>query len=154
MWSAVESVLHKISDRLQRHNIDWALALHRRGEVRTDGLKAIAVRNRMEIEWRARSIHPWNQRQPPESRKTLFVRQALADTEAAIERMFTSMPHLDEIRLRILDPESDAEIIAGNVSRTASMEARTYGSIGMRLHACGVRFHSTGYSLEPLDLAQ
>ncbi len=152
MWNAIEAVLQKISNRLHGHNLEWALALHRRGEVRRDGLKAVVVRNRMEIEWRARQIHPWDQDRPPEVRKALFVRQALCDTEAAIDRIFSSMPYLDEIRLRIVDPDSNAEIVAGEVSRTDCVEARGHSSVGMRLHASGVRFHSTGYSLEPLDL--
>jgi hypothetical protein len=147
----VEAVLRRISDHLHKRNINSALALHRRGEVRTDGLKPLCVCTQMEIEWRAREIHPWDRDRPVAVQNELFVQQSLADTEAAINRLFQRIPQLDVIKLRILAPESDAEIMAGTVYRTDGTDADYSTSVGMRLKSRGVRFHSTGYSLEPLD---
>jgi hypothetical protein len=43
----------------------------------------------------------------------LFVEQSLADTEAALERLFTSLPEIDIIELTVLDPVSKQKIMAG-----------------------------------------
>jgi len=68
-----------------RRNVGDTLALHRRGEVRNDGLKLDGVSSHLEIRWRAREIHPWDRDLLRGGRKqAAFAEQALADTEAAI----------------------------------------------------------------------
>jgi hypothetical protein len=150
MWHKLESCLHRMGRAICRHNIEWALALHRRSEVRPDGLEAISVSNHLEIEWRARNIHPWDRGNPWET-GILFVEQSPADTEAAITRLFEALPQVDVIMLRILDSVSSAAIIAGTVYRSAAFDGNRSLSVGMRLKRCGIRFRSTGFSLDPLE---
>ena len=150
MWHIFEIFLRRMEKTVYRHNVDWALNLHRRGEARPDGLEVIRVSNHLEIEWRARKIHPWDRGSLWES-GSLFVEQSLADTEAAIIRLFEALPQVDVIMLRTLDPASEAVIIAGTVYRSAAFDADRSLSAGMRLKNCGLRFRSTGFSLEPLE---
>jgi hypothetical protein len=150
MWPILETLLHRTEKTLQRHNVEWALALHRRDEVRSDGLKPISLSSHLEIEWRARKIHPWDGGRRWES-DSLFVEQSLADTDAAITRLFEALPHIDAIMLRILHPSSEAAIIAGTVYRSAAFDMDGSLSFGMRLKKLGLRFRSTGVSLEPLE---
>jgi hypothetical protein len=89
---------------ISRRRIERALALHVRGEVRSDGLKLWRLSNRLEIEWRARDIHPWDRHDPPDKRASLFVRQSLADTESAITRLFQALPQVDMIALTVWSP--------------------------------------------------
>jgi hypothetical protein len=150
MWHILETALQRIEKRRYRRNIERALALHLRGEVRGDGLKATRVSNHLEIEWTARNIHPWDRGQPWES-GFLFVDQSLADTDAAVTRLFEALPHVDVIMLRIFDPESGVPIIAGTVYRSAASDVSRNISVRMRLNRWGLKFRSTGLSLEPLD---
>jgi hypothetical protein len=150
MWPVVETVLHRLEKTIHRHNIEWALALHRRGEVRSDGLKAIRVSNHLEIEWTARKIHPWDRGQRWDS-GFAFVDQTLADTDAAVTRLFEALPLVDAIMLRIFDPASGAAIVAGTVYRSAISDVNRNVSLRMRLNRWGLKFRSTGLSLEPLE---
>ena len=150
MWALVETVIHRVEKTIHRHNIEWALALHRRGEVRPDGLKAVRISNHLEIEWTARNIHPWDLGQNWDS-GFAFVDQTLADTDAAVARLFEALPQVDAIMLRILDPASGAAIIAGTVYRSAISDVNRSVSIRMRLNRWGLKFRSTGLSLEPLE---
>jgi hypothetical protein len=150
MWPVVETVLHRLEKTIHRHNIDWALALHRRGEVRSDGLNAVRISNHLEIEWTARNIHPWDRGQPWDSGFAL-VDQTLADTDAAVARLFEALPHVDAIMLRIFDPASGAAIIAGTVYRSGISDMNKNVSVRMRLNRSGLKFRSTGLSLEPLE---
>jgi hypothetical protein len=150
MWHILETVLQRMEKTLYRRNIEWALALHRRGEVRDDGLRATRVSNHLEIEWTARNIHPWDRGQPWDS-GFLFVDQSLADTDAAVTRLFEALPQVDVIMLRIFDPSSGAAIIAGTVYRSAASDVSRNISVRMRLNRWGLRFRSTGLSLEPLE---
>jgi hypothetical protein len=150
MWPILETVLHRVEKTIHRHNIEWALALHRRGEVRPDGLKAIRISNHLEIEWTARNIHPWDRGQCWDS-GFAFVDQTLADTDAALARLFEALPQIDAIMLRIFDPASGAAIIAGTVYRSAISDVHRNISVRMRLNRWGLKFRSTGLSLEPLE---
>ena len=150
MWPIVETLLQRLEKTIHRHNIEWALALHRRGEVRPDGLKATRVSNHLEIAWMARNVHPWDRGQNWDS-GFLFVEQSLADTDAAITRLFEALPHVDVIMLQILHPSSEAAIIAGTVYRSAASVVDRSVPIGMRLKRLGLRFRSAGVSLEPLE---
>jgi hypothetical protein len=150
MWPIVETVLHRLEKIIHRHNIGWALALHRRGEVRSDGLEAIRISNHLEIEWTARKIHPWDRGQSSNS-DFAFLDQTLADTDAALARLFEALPLIDAVVLRIFDPVSGAAIIAGTVYRSAISEVNGNVSVRMRLNRWGLKFRSTGLCLEPLE---
>ena len=124
-----------------RRSVEGALALHRRGEVRNDGLKLDGVHSHLEISWHAREIHPWDRDILRGSRKqAAFVEQALADTEAAILRLFEKLPHVDVIELSVLEPTSKRLIAAGTVHRSELSGRRAHLlSVGMRLRDLGVQ---------------
>jgi hypothetical protein len=135
---------------LQRQNVYSALALQRRGEVRADGLEVIRLTSRLEVEWWARELHPWDRFASPEKAAFKFVQQTLADTEAAIAGLFDASGLLDVIHLRVLERRTGSLIIDGVVERS-TVERNPSLSVGMRLVQSGVRFHSFGWGFEPLD---
>jgi hypothetical protein len=120
----------RFTNAIYRRGIQRALALHLRGEARRDGLKLKKLSNRLEIEW-------W------------VVRQSLADTEAAITRLFQNLPQVNAIALTVLDHNSESVIMAGRVYRSEP-EPGAELSVGMRLWKRGVKYHSDGWVFEPL----
>lgn len=148
----LEALLSKLDGYRYKRNIGCALALHHRGEVRTDGLIPVKIATRLEIEWRARDIHPWDRSiLSPAERATAFVRQSLADTEAAIQRLFKALPHVDVIDLKVHDRISESVIISGTVFRPAISTENEALSIGMRLMYLGLTYHSAGSMFEVLE---
>ena len=153
MWRILRTSLHQLKLRTYRRRIEHILALNRRGEVRRDGLRLHKICSRMEIQWRARDIHPWDRDLPTEKRAGLFVAQSLADTEAVISELFGALPQVDVIDLMVLHPASDAAMMAGTVHRTALAGERPHLlSIRMRLTELGVRFRLVDTHFEPLNL--
>jgi hypothetical protein len=134
-------------DTVRYHRgIERALALN----GRSDGLKLEKVSSRLEIEWCARDIHPWDRHDPPERRAALFVRQCLNDTDAAITRLFEALPRVDVIAVRVLEPVTREVIVAGTVRRSA-LRPDTALSAGMRLWQRGIVYRSDGWRFEPLE---
>lgn len=150
MWRAVESYLNNLKLLRYRRRIERALDLHLRGEVRPDGLKLNHFKNRLEIEWQARDVHPWDRNLPPERRAPLFVDQVLADTESAISRLFDALPAVDVIDLRVLHPAADTAIIEGTVFRSTLDRNRHLLSVRMRLLELGVSYRLVGSRFEAL----
>ena len=141
MWQLLGRCTCMLSLLLYRRKIRQALSLHRRGEVRRDGLAADHVCSRLEIRWRARNIHPWDRHRTREESEALFVEQALADTEAAVHRLFERLPHIDVIELSVLEPASEALIASGTVHRSALNATRPpLLSVGMRLRELGITY--------------
>ena len=140
MWRFLQNGLHKLRNALHRRRMERALALHRRGEARPDGLQLAAARSRLEIEWRARQIHPWDRNLPKAKEERLFEEQLLADTEAAIERLFAAMPYVDVIDLNVLDPTAQARLLSGTIRRSEWRRGSEFKSIRMRLRALGISF--------------
>jgi hypothetical protein len=134
--------------RLQRRVIR-ALALNKRGEARSDGLSLSHFENRLQIEWRARHVHPWDRDLPPARIARLFAEQCLEDADAALERLFATLPQIDVIEFKMLDPNSGASILSGTVTRTESMTIRAPSS-GMRLKQLGVTYRLQNWRFEPL----
>ena len=125
-----------------RRSVEDALALHRRGEVRRDGLKLDGLFSHLKIRWHARDIHPWDRHLQGSGRQAAFAEQALADTEAAILRLFERLPHVDVIELSVLEPGSETLIAAGTVHRTDLSARRAHLlSVGMRLRDIGVQYN-------------
>jgi hypothetical protein len=146
------TLLRKLERRRYKRGIKRALALHLRGEVRRDGLNPISVTTHLEIEWRARDIHPWDRDLlSPGEKAVAFVRQSLADTEAAIYRLFEAASQVDVVTLRVFDRTSANVIISGTVSRPAILARDEELSIGMRLRNLGLTYHSAGSLFEALD---
>jgi hypothetical protein len=154
MRKSLQTLLCEIDGIRYRRGIEHALALNLRGEVREDGLSLSRVLNRLEIEWYARDIHPWDRDRdlPPEDRAYLVVQQCLSDTEAAISRLFENLPQVDVIEARVLEPKSKIPIIAGTVCRSG-FERNDGLSVGMRLMLSGVTFRLSGWYFDALNLA-
>lgn len=152
MLHVLKTLLQKLDNHRYKHDIERALALYLRGEVRRDGLEPVNLSTQLQIEWRARDIHPWDRGLlSPAQRAAAFVEQSLADTEAAICRLFEALPQLDAIALRVLDRTSDTVIISGTVSRVDASALDENLSIGMRLLYLGLTYHSAGSQFEPLE---
>lgn len=151
MWRRLENLIQRLDTLRYRRGIERALALHLRGEVRNDGLKLKKLSNRLEIEWQARDVHPWDRDDPPDRKASILVRQSLADTEAAITRLFQTLPTVDVIALTVREHNSERLIMAGTVHRSDAEPAAEL-SAGMRLWQRGVRYHSDGWFFEPLGL--
>jgi hypothetical protein len=142
MRQLIKRYADKLEFLLYRQRVTGALALHRRGEARKDGLTLDEVCNRLEIRWRARDIHPWDRDLPTYEREILFAEQTLVDTEAAIVRLFERLPHVDVIEISVLEPMSETVIADGTVYRSdLRAPNRPYLlSVGMRLRALGMQY--------------
>lgn len=140
MWELLENYLRKHG--WYRRRIEQALELERRGEVRKDGLQLGAMQHRLEIRWRARSVHPWDRHLPREARHARFIEQALIDTEAAIARLFEALPEIDLIDLCVTARESEATMLSGTVYRSDFRNVRSFPSVRMRLAEMGLNFES------------
>jgi hypothetical protein len=130
-------------------DIEYALALHKRNEVRRDGLTLTKAFSQLDIEWRARDIHPWDRdrRCSPEEKKRLFNEQCFSDTEAAIFRLFSALPVLDEIQFRVVGPDSDDELLAGRVARPSLSQVSAGASPRGRLRQMGINVCVIGFCL-------
>jgi hypothetical protein len=152
MLHVLGTLLRKLVGYRYQRNIERALALHLRSEVRSDGLKPVNSTTHLEIEWRARDIHPWDRSLlSPTQRGAAFVKQSLADTEAAIHRLFEALPQIDVINLRVFDRTSETLIITGTVARPVTSGRDEKLSIGMRLRYLGITYHSAGSLFEALE---
>ncbi len=150
IWRPLESLLRKWKIARFRHNIEHALALHKRGEARKDGLTLDQASIRLDIAWRTRDIHPWDRDDPPEKQAALFVQQSLEDTDAAITRLFDTLPQVDSIHLKVLDHHSEKIIMAGTVHRSSSFSSSS-PSVKMRLVNRGIELGLVGSQFEPLQ---
>jgi hypothetical protein len=146
--AAKRFVTYLAQQRLRRKVIG-ALEVNRHAGVRNDGLSLKRMRNRLEVEWQAREIHPWDQGLPPERAAQKFVQQCLADVDAAISRLFATLPDTDEIELRVLAPISGEPIVAGTVTR-AEADAATSPSLGMKLKSLGLVYRLVNWRFESL----
>src|ERR1700721_1228987 len=134
MLHFLKTLLRKLDGRRYKLDVERALALQLRGEVRNDGLESITLTTQLQIEWRARDIHPWDRGLlSPGQRTEAFLEQSLVDTEAAIYRLFEALPQVDAIAVRVLDRKSETVIISGNVSRLAASARDENLSVGMQL---------------------
>ncbi len=141
MWPILSGWFRKVQVRLYKHSIDGALALHRRNEVRSDGLTLESVCNRLEICWHARDVHPWDSGLSPEQKESAFNQQAMEDTEAAVRRILERRPEIKEIEVKVLDPRSRALLASGTVRRsTLSAPGLRSPSVRMRLGELGIRY--------------
>jgi hypothetical protein len=143
MRNLLEKCLRKYQS--SRSRVEQALGLERRGEARKDSLLLSAVRHRLEIQWQARGVHPWDRHLCLDKKQAIFMEQTLTDTESAIARLFETMPEIDLIDLSVTDPRTDTLMLSGTVHRTDFQNAGHSPSVRMRLTAMGVSF-------EPLEM--
>jgi hypothetical protein len=148
MWRVLKRFFAEGSQ--YRRNIETALALNRRGEVRRDGLRLRSAINRLAIEWVARDIHPWDRELQPGAKATLFVEQCLSDTEDAVYRLVDRLPSIDLIDVRVLDPSCEYAIICGSVLRTEPNKSKVL-SPAMRVKLLGLNYRLLGSHFEALD---
>lgn len=139
MW-IVQTLHYRLATWWHRHRIRHALALQRRGEVRPDGLELASVCSRLDIQWRARDVHPWDCDLPCETTARMFREQSLTDTEAAILRLFNALPQVDVIGVTVLEPTRDTALIVGKVHRSAVNQSRRLLSVRMRLRELGLTY--------------
>jgi len=132
-----------------RRKVIGALEVNRRAGVRNDGLSLKRMRNRLEVEWQARGIHPWDRGLPPELEAQKLVEQCLEDVDAALSRLFATLPDTDEIELRVLDPTSAEPIVEGTVTRARAVAASA-GSVGMKLKSLGLVYRLANWQFESL----
>lgn len=152
MLHVLETFLRKLDGYSYKRSIERALALHLRGEVRRDGLTPTTSTTHLDIEWCARDIHPWDRGLLSSAqRAAAFVEQSLADTEAAIYRLFEALPQVDVLTVRVFDQTSEHLIISGTVPRPVTSARDEKLSIGMRLMYLGLTYHSAGSLFEALD---
>ena len=73
----------------------------------------------------------------------------MKDADAALERLFATLPEIDVIEFKMLEPNSGASILSGTVTRSESMNVRAPSS-GMRLKQLGVTYRLQNWRFEPL----
>ena len=131
----------KLQLRLYNRSIDDAIALHRRNEVRPDGLTLDSVCIHLKICWYARDVHPWDSGLCPERREFAFNQQAMADTEAAVLRILERRPEVEVIEIRVLAPYSSVLLASGIVQRSTLNGTRLRSpSVRMRLGEMGIKY--------------
>lgn len=150
MRQYLSSIFRRWEAYLFQRRIGRALALQMRGEARKDGLTLYHVHAQLHVEWQARDVHPWDKALPAEGRATLFVKQTFADTDAALMRLFRTVPSAEIISLRVLRPRTGDIIMSGEVHRS-SMALRRPLSDRIWLGQLGVVFRLSGDYFEPLS---
>ena len=136
------------SDFIKRR-VNRALALPLRGGVANDILMLKQLFVHLRVEWFARDVHPWDRDLSKERQAELFTQQCLEDVDSAIPRLFKELPEIDEIEIRVLDRESNAQIITGVINRE-NARASAGLSLGMRLNALGINYRRCNLRLEPI----
>ncbi len=145
-------MLAHVAHVLFRRAVLMALALGPRGFITNDRLRLSRLSARLWLEWRTRDLHPWDDDLPVDRRAALFCEQTLRDTDAALLRCFETLPHVEAIDLRVLEPrEPHRLLLAGMVAREDVMAARALSSPGMRLRMVGVRCHVRDGRLQPIE---
>jgi hypothetical protein len=142
----------RVTEGRFRRIVTKALALSPRGFVPDDVLVLRKLSARLQVEWRSRDLHPWDRDLPPRRRAERVRELTLDDTDAAIMRLFRTLPDVDGLEVRVFAPlPSDRIILAGVVAREDAFAARSMSSPGMRLRMMGVQYRMRDGHLEPLD---
>ena len=128
-----------------------ALALHRRGEVRSDGLSLLDASIKLSVSWRARDIHPWDRDLSEERAAGRLLDQTMHDTEAAVGRIFSEFPEAAALELNVFDsdPASNRVIMSGLVERSDVGRCES-SSIAMRLRMLGVNYRVENQHFEAI----
>jgi hypothetical protein len=126
-----------------------------RAGIRPDERRLQKISTHLDLEWRAREIHPWDRDLPRERQAELFAIQLLEDTVSDIRRLFASLPELDTIHIAVREqPEPHHLLLQGTVTRAAVRQVRDCPSPAMSLKLLGVCYRLMDGSLEPLDPGQ
>src|SRR5262249_43539864 len=128
-----------------------ALGLGPRAAEVPDRVPLSNVSTRMEIEWYAREVHPWDRDLPAERKARLFADESLTHTGAAIRGGWERFPEVDAIEISVLEPHKPhAVLFKGSVSRDGFDRCPPNLSPGMTLKLLGVEYRLTDGCLEPL----
>jgi hypothetical protein len=151
MYSLVRRLRAAWRLRRTRGMLVNALALHRRGEARSDGLSLLEVSFKLTVNWRARDIHPWDRDLPEVQAAPRLLDQTLQDAEAAVERIFSAFPEANTLELNVFekDPASNRVIMSGLVARS-DLKRCASSSIAMRLRMLGINYCVANQRLEPI----
>ena len=130
-----------------------ALALHRRGEARSDGLSLLDLSIKLTVNWRARDIHPWDRDLPQWRAGLRLVDQTMHDTEDAVERIFFAFPDANELEFNVFESDSASNrvIMSGVVARSDVGRCES-SSITMRLKMLGISYRLVEDRLEAIAL--
>jgi hypothetical protein len=138
---------HSFKASIQQ-TVTRALALRPRGAIPNDVLilsNLILSGRRLELEWRARDIHPWDLDLPFAEQAGLFSEQALQDTDAALIRLFQGLSEIEQIEFQVLKPDGFGDVIlAGVVDRERVLAPERPLSLRMRLRNLGVNYRMAG----------
>ena len=127
------------------------------GELSRAPLKMLRVElceHSAQCEWLARSSDPWDRDMPAETREQNETFQALHDTLTVRELLFSSIPQISLVSLRVYRRtkwQSRELIITGSVSREDAPPPRI-ASLVMRAKLYGLHFCLMDGVLGPLDL--
>ena len=147
----VSKVSKIYSERIFFAKIQRAMALHWRGEARSDGLRLTAARTVLQLEWLARDLHPWDRDLPQARAHREFSAQCFDDTNAAITRLFDEIPVLDAIEVCIRREAEQSPLMTGTVERE-DFERDDGAPAAMRLRRFGLKFRVSNEGLEPIGL--
>jgi hypothetical protein len=127
-----------------QRTVKRALALKPRGAVPHDVLILNSMNvsgHSLQVEWRARDVHPWDRHLPLSEQADLFSALALEDTNEAIVRLFKRLPDIERIQLQVLNPmASGGVILSGVVDRETALDSEPPPSLRWRLIMLGVSF--------------
>jgi hypothetical protein len=127
---------------------DFVRNVHRQlrfGELSRSPLKLLRLELRAaiaECEWVARPADPWDSYLPPGVGERNASLQALEDSLAVRNLLFSSMPGVASAVFRVyrqVEPEHSELIITGTVTREDQAAANVC-SLAMRAKLCGLRF--------------
>jgi hypothetical protein len=127
---------------------DLVRSLHRRlrfGELSRAPLKVLRLEWRgdeAECEWMARPADPWDADLPPSVAERNASQQALQDSLAVRNLLFSAMPTVSSAVFRVYrqaEGERAELIITGTVTREDQAAANVC-SLAMRAKLCGLRF--------------
>jgi hypothetical protein len=118
--------------------------------VARDVLRLAGLTIRLRLEWRARDVHLWDRDLPEPLQAQQFVRQSLADADAAIARLFETVPELQVADIAVRAPGSDLVIMAGTVHRD-DLRTSTRLSVEMRLKTLGIQYRVIGCRFDPIS---
>jgi hypothetical protein len=151
MFTLLQRLRTRLACRRLARRIDWALALGRRGGCRADGLSLVTVRNQLVIEWHARDVHPWDRDLPAGQAAERFAQQCFEDVDAAIGRLFSALPQVDEIALKVIHTATGEPIMQGTVTRQDAGNTKA-ASVRMKLTFMGISHRLSGSHFEvPLE---
>jgi hypothetical protein len=151
MFWFVRVFVARLTARMSRFCLHQALTLPPRGGVKNDGLHIENLSQQLCVEWNARGIHPWDLDAAYEAKTVKFVEQFLADTEAAIDRIFQALPQINEIAVTVRKPDTGEVLAEGTVERV-SKEKQVLASARMRLLARGMKCYLDETYWEGLQL--